>query len=670
MHAKAFLGCLLLIGIRLQTVAEPNITAQPNDQSVSLGATVKLRVTAGTTHAPIRYQWRLFSTPLPTKTSSTLTLTNVQLAMAGDYDVVLTDSIGSITSRVAHLSVDPTFIKITTGAIVTDGGFGFGCAWGDYDGDGYIDLFVCNFPDVDGNQHDFLYHNTTHGTFDRVTNVPMVNANAWATGASWGDYDNDGRLDLFVSRPGNSGSGPNTLYHNQGGGKFQKIINGPMVTQSMTSHSGIWADFDNDGWLDVFVANFRPSGSTQPASDNYLYYNIEGTSFQPVSFGTKSLHNGDSFDCSAADFNNDGWIDLVVAQGVGTNQQNNLLYANTKSRTFLLQTNSVVFTKLANSGSAAWGDYDNDGFLDLFLSGSNNSSQPETFNILYHNNGDGTFSWVTNSIVGQEAASSTGCAWGDYDNDGWLDLFVCRVGRYDVDFNVTNPENNCLYHNNGDGQFTKITTGSLVNESGYSFGCAWGDYDNDGFIDLFVSNGFVQTSANNFLYRNSGNSNHWINIKLEGTASNRAAIGAKVRVKATIGGQTFWQMREISGGSGHGSQNDMRAHFGLGDAEKIEVLKIEWPSGIVQEFHALAAQQFLTVTEPPQLKILGLDSAGAAQFLLQGVTQRIYEIQQSIDLSVWTPLTQITNVSRTMQFTDSASKESTQRYFRALEVQQ
>jgi hypothetical protein len=291
------------------------ITTQPANQSVSLGATARFQVVATTTNPPILFQWRLANTSLPRATNSSLTLTNIQTTDAGDYDAVLTDGSGSVTSAVAHLEVDVAFTKITDGAVVNDGGAGFGCAWGDYDHDGFIDLFVCNFPDATGVQHDFLYHNRGDGTFERITTVPMVNANAWATGASWGDYDNDGNLDLFVTRPGNNGSGPNTLYHNDGKGHFTKILTGVLVTQSLTSHAGIWADFDNDGLLDLFVANFRPSNATGPAADNYLYHNHGDGSFERTSTGGKAALDGDSFDAAAADFNNDGWIDLVVAPG-------------------------------------------------------------------------------------------------------------------------------------------------------------------------------------------------------------------------------------------------------------------------------------------------------------------------------------------------------------------
>jgi hypothetical protein len=563
--------------------------------------------------------------------------------------------------------LEAPFTQVTSGPVVTSGGFGFGCAWGDYDADGLIDLFVCNWTDGTFTPHDFLYHNLGHGNFERVTNVPMVNANAWATGASWGDYDNDGRLDLFVTRPTKGGfvrTGPNTLYHNEGGGKFTKVTTGLLVTEVLKSHAGIWADFNNDGLLDLFVANFGSNPPT-PAVDNYLYYNLGGGNFQRTSFGAKSATNGSSFDVAAADFNNDGWIDLFVAQGAGNNQQNSLPYMNNQNGTFTLLTNNVVYSTLANGAGAAWGDYDNDGLLDVFV-----SVNPEGHALLYHNNGDGTFSAVTNSAVTLDVGSTAGCAWGDYDNDGWLDLFVARFGKLDDFGNLLTKENNLLFHNNGDGTFTKVAAGSVVTQFGYSFGCAWGDYDNDGFIDLFVSNGFVTSAANDFLYHNNGNTNHWINFRLAGTLSNRAAIGAKVRVKATIGGKSFWQMREISGGSGHGCQNDLRANFGLGDATNIDLVRIEWPSGITQTLTNVSANQFMVVSEhqeiapgPLAFQSVNVSTNGVVALEASGSLGFLYLLEDSTSLTNWNWLGVRTNQGGIVRW-ELPGIEPARRFFR------
>ena len=186
-------------------------------------------------------------------------------------------------------------------------------------------------------------------------------------------------------------------------------------------------------------------------------------------------------------------------------------------------------------------------------------------------------------------------------------------------------------------------------------GGGWGDYDNDGFLDLFVT----ETHGNNALYHNVGNTNHWIKFQFEGTVANRTAIGAKVRLKATIGGQTFWQMREVSGGNF--CQNDLRPNFGLGEATNVDLVRIEWPSGIVQEFQNVAADQFLTVTEPSQLV-----ATGSGQLQIRSWKGMSYEVQASTNLIDWSPVGTVTNLDGTLRFTDPGAASQTQRFYRTL----
>ena len=361
----------------------------------------------------------------------------------------------------------------------------------------------------------------------------------------------------------------------------------------------------------------------------------------------------DSFDAAWADYNNDGRPDLFVA--VSSDPPTNRLYLNLGGGSFAQVTSGSIVTDSAHSFGCAWADYDNDGYLDLFVAARGN-------NFLYHNNGDGTFTRMTSDVVGSIASDLAGfdqCAWGDYDNDGFIDLFVTHDEHGD------GPDMNLLYHNNGDGSFTRILTGSLVNDAGHRWGCAWGDYDNDGFLDLFVAKGADAGSQNNDLYRNNGNRNNWLKVKCVGTVSNRSAIGAKVRAKATIGGKTFWQLREISTGSGL-SKNPLEAHFGLGDATNVDTLRIEWPSGIVQEFPNVAAKQFLTITEPPRL--LASMTNGVPQFSLKGGRGFQYQIEASTDLVAWSPLgtLTITNLSGIAQITDTNALGSNRRFYRAV----
>jgi len=201
----------------------------------------------------------------------------------------------------------------------------------------------------------------------------------------------------------------------------------------------------------------------------------------------------------------------------------------------------------------------------------------------------------------------------------------------------------------------------VVNDFARSYGCAWADFDNDGDLDLFVANGVYSSAPgeSSFLYRNDGGTNNGLLVRLVGTVSNRSAIGAKVRVKATIKGKTFWQLREISGGSGYCSQNDLRAHFGLGNATNVEVLRIEWPSGIVQELRDVPAKQTLTVTEPVRLRATGL---GQLQF--KSWESQAFTIKASADLTAWNAIATVTNVTGTVEFTDPGAALVSTRFYR------
>ena len=225
---------------------------------------------------------------------------------------------------------------------------------------------------------------------------------------------------------------------------------------------------------------------------------------------------------------------------------------------------------------------------------------------------------------------------------------------------------NRLYHNNGDGTFLRVMSGPGGDGLGSSTGAIWGDYDRDGFLDLFIANSTTGGGErNDFLYHNDGNSNAWITIKCVGTLSNHSAIGAKVRVKAIIGGKTFWQLREINTGDGW-SNPPLEVHFGLGSATNVETLRIEWPSGTVQEFTNVAAKQFLTLIEPARLLVTA--SNNIPQFSLQGGRGFQYDVQSSTDLTAWSVLGTLTisNSTGTIVITDTNALTSNRRFYRAV----
>jgi hypothetical protein len=228
---------------------------------------------------------------------------------------------------------------------------------------------------------------------------------------------------------------------------------------------------------------------------------------------------------------------------------------------------------------------------------------------------------------------------------------------------------NLLYHNNGDGTFSKVATGSLVNEYSDSFGCSWADYDNDGFLDLFVARG---DNRGNFLYHNNGNSNNWITVKPVGTVSNRSAIGAKVKVEALIWGVRQHQLREISGGNGCNGQSALWANFGLGNATNIDLLRIEWPSGIVQTLTNVAPKQILTVVEhqsPGATNRSSFMSAsrsydGTVNLSVTGDTGLLYLFEASTNLANWNWLGFRTNLTGSMQFADPNAANYPKRFYR------
>jgi len=288
---------------------------------------------------------------------------------------------------------------------------------------------------------------------------------------------------------------------------------------------------------------------------------------------------------------------------------------------------------------AAFLDYDNDGYLDIATGGPGPA-------YVFINNRTGDFAlsqtWST------ATAAYVACA--DYDNDGYLDLVLFH--------GQGNPTVNLLFHNNGDSTFTQV--GDTVTQTAAQWlAGSWGDYDNDGFLDLWVN----ECTGQNALYHNvgsaNGNSNQWLKFNLVGTASNRSAIGAKVRVKATICGKTFWQLREISGGQW--CQNDLRPNFGLGDATKADAVRIEWPSGIVQELGNVTANQILTVTEPARLQMTTL-----GELEIQCWTGQAFDVQVSADLSAWSTVATVTNTTGDLVYTDPDAGTPARKFYRVV----
>jgi hypothetical protein len=470
------------------------------------------------------------------------------------------------------------FIKVTDSQVSIDSGASRSVNWIDYDNDNDLDLFISNGYRY--GENNYLYRND-NGIFVRVYDQPIVKDSLPSDGSSWADFNNDGLPDLCVVNWWNK---INLLYSNNGNGNFTFLNTSPVSTQQSYSETCSWGDFDNDGLIDLFITNSEGTNHR-----NFLYRNNGNGNFARIDTGVVMSETAFSRGVNWIDIDNDRDLDLFVCR---EGNQNEFLYRNNGGGNFSKITNSSLTSAGGESWSGSWGDYDNDGDADVFV--TNNVNQK---NFLFRNDGDFNFTRITNDVIVNENGYNAVSGWGDFDNDGDLDMFVTQAY---IPPSFTQKTVNRLYKNllieTGNPSFEKITAGEIVSDSGYSYGFAWGDYDNDGDLDIAVANTFGENQKN-ALYRNElQNGNKFISIKCTGTASNRSAIGTKVRVKANIKGNNVWQMQEVDGQSGYCGQN-LILHFGLGNASVIDSLEIEWPSGITQNFTGVSVNQFVSVTE-------------------------------------------------------------------------
>lgn len=486
---------------------------------------------------------------------------------------------------------------------------GSGVAILDYDRDGWPDIFLVNGSTLPGQKMNpaptsHLLHNNHDGTFTDVTAKAGLISVGWGQGACVGDYDNDGYDDLYVT-----GYGKGRLFHNQGDGTFKEVAEQAGVAGSGKEWGTgcAFVDYDRDGKLDLAVANyvhFDLANTPAPGqmagciwkgvpvmcgprgldhSPNILYHNLGNGKFEDVSvssgFQKTSAHY--CFSVTTLDYNDDGWPDLYVA----CDSTPAILYRNNHNGTFtdVGADSGVAFNEdgreQAGMGSTA-GDYDGDGRLDLFK--TNFSDDTST---LYRNNGDGTFTDTTFTAgLGINAdALGWGAAFADVDNDGWPDLLVANGHVYpEVDSahlgsNFREPR--FLYYNLGNGHFKDLSSSSgpgfTVPES--SRGLAVADLFNDGRLEAVVNN---LSDLPMLLVNTAKNQNHWLGLHLVGTVSNRDAIGARVTVQGT---KRAW-VDEVRSGSSYNSSNDLRLHFGLGQENRVVSLLVRWPSGVRENF--------------------------------------------------------------------------------------
>ena len=458
-------------------------------------------------------------------------------------------------------SPTPLFEEVVTETI-TEVNNAWTGTWVDYDGDNDQDLIL---PLYGTNNGSIIYRNDG-GTFTKITSGVLYESNVSGLAITCADIDNDGDRDCFICS--NAGAS-NQLLMNDGSGVFSENSLDPSASSNGYHHGACFADYDNDGYVDIFLSDFMPT------KYNELYRNVEG-SFELVENNDVANSLGRSIGSTWADCDNDGDQDLFVPNG---NLDDNLFFRNDGSGELVKETNTVITTDAANCVASCWGDYDNDGDLDLFVSNAGNAA-----NFLYNNDGSGTFTRITEGPAVTDVGNSHGCSWVDYDNDGDLDLYVSNDQK--------------LYDNDGNGNFTSNTLEIITQTNDGAYGHSWADYDNDGDLDLFVA---THSSNESKFYKNLGNDNHWFECKLVGTNSNKSAIGARVKIKSN----GSWQIREVNSQSGFGGQNSLIQHFGLGSQTSIDSLIIQWPSGYVQTMTSINADQLLSIQEDDAALISG-----------------------------------------------------------------
>lgn len=463
-----------------------------------------------------------------------------------------------------------------------------GVAWVDVDNDDDLDLFLTNRQPGTVPKKNRLYLNEGENFVQIDTGILVNDAGYWF-GCSWGDYDNDGDLDAHVA------GFPARLYRNEGGLQFTKITTGAIAHNDLSGIGTAWGDFNRDGYLDVFTVwpNWLPGPpwGNGPAAPHLMINNgpPDFTFTRLINTPITDPANETYLHPTLSDFDGDKDLDIFIGMGAGMPKPD-LLYRNLLSETgnlgFEKMTAILPATDMVEGNQWSWVDVDNDGDLDGFLTNwahvVNNINTPQENNLYVNENG--VFQKVTSDVITMDADLSTSNTWGDYDNDGDLDCVVVTDSNYVLRY----------YQNDGLGHFQRINAGELGTTDLHQSGCSNGDFDQDGDLDLFVPG----PGNHNAFFRNDlDNGNHWVTFKLEGTQSNRSGIGAKLFVKAAINGQDIWQLREASASNTFFGHNSLWQHFGLGDSEVVDSLKIEWPSGTVDHFAFLGVDEFYTLTE-------------------------------------------------------------------------
>jgi hypothetical protein len=566
--------------------------------------------------------WIVLATPVVSQTGPRIAARTNEVI--NDFPVTFTDIAGA-----AGLSTPTIYGGIDRKRYIIETN-GCGVAFFDYDNDGWMDVLILTGTRLEAlpagsKPTNRLYRNNRNGTFTDVTDKAGLRRSGWASSVCAGDYDNDGFEDLFITY-----WGQNVLYRNNGNGTFTDMtLNSGLSTKLSRWGSGCtFVDYDRDGKLDLFVANYlkfditstpEPGQGTNctwkgvavncgpkglPTDTNLLYHNAGNGKFSEVSesSGIAKVTGHYSMTATTTDFNSDGWPDIYVA----CDSTASTLYRNNRDGTF---TDVAVEAGAAynEDGQAqagmgvATGDYNGDGLIDIFK-----THFSDDLPALYKNSGRDFF---------EDASRAAGfdhtryVEWGtglaDFDNDGWPDILIAtgnvypEVEKIFKEYPHRSPR--LLYQNLGNGKFREVTArmGPGILSPKSSRGCAFGDFDNDGDIDVLVMNMNEPPLLlrNEYVNQRNAGSNHWLKLRLVGTKSNRSAIGARVLLRTG----SRLQVQEVTSQSSYYSHNDKRLHFGLGQHEIADAIEIRWPGGQTEILKNIAANQMLTIKEKPEV---------------------------------------------------------------------
>ncbi len=564
----------------------------------------------------LSYEWQIAATPEGSAaqlSSPDLSVINLTPDVPGRYEISLTVSDGDRKSKPQAFVVEamPWFTQITEMAGVPGGapqdfrnGYGPGAAWIDYDADGHLDLYAASAGD------NFLYRSNGDGTFTDVAAEAGVTAPCNSYGVAWADYDNDGDQDLYVVCHGedqgvdiyHKSTEPNYLFRNEGDGTFADVTTEAGVGSVGHGTGATWVDYDADGHLDLYVANFGVYGEFGEGmgEHNVLYRNNGDGTFAdvtdeagvlgsegPVVYmwnGGDLVRSGMTFESLWFDFDNDGDQDFIECNDQGVSP----LYRNDGDGTFTDVTEAADMIVLGSCMGIDAADYDKDGDLDVYWTNFYE-------NYLWRNNGDGSFTEVAVEAGVDEANVGWATGFVDFDNDGWMDIYVTNglVGVGVEDGGASGQsilEPNFLYRNNRDGTFEDVSRLAGFDDQGVGRGTAVGDFDGDGWVDFYL----VNADGDNVLYRNElTGRNNWVMVTLEGEQGNLDGIGARV----TFHTDEWTQIAEVRGGSGYLGGHGKDIICGLGGMTTVDEIEVVWPSGKVTRLTDVEANTALTIRE-------------------------------------------------------------------------